>query len=288
MTKLSKLVISGVVASVVIVAGCSKSNQPASSQSSPQTAQTPAQSPTAPAPAAPAPAANNPAGQTPAGQAPAGQTPEGSAATAQQAPPAAAPAPQPPPPPPPPPKPATFTLPAGTQVSVRSISSLSTKTTQTGDPFEATLDKALVAGSVVIAHKGAKVSGVVTESSSGGRVKGRASLGVDIKSVVTADGQRVRIQTTALQQEAKGTKKKDAAKIGIGAGVGAAIGAIAGGGSGAAIGAAAGGGGGTALVLATKGAPAVIPAEALLNFTLSVPLKVTEKRPGSLKKPAAE
>ncbi len=173
-------------------------------------------------------------------------------------------------------------------MSVRTTNSLSTKTVKTGDPFEATLTNALVSKGVVIAPKGATVTGIVTESDSGGRVKGKASLGVDITSVQTADGQRVRIHTTALQADAKGTKKKDAAKIGIGAGVGAAIGAIAGGGAGAAIGAAAGGGAGTALVLGTKGAPAVIPAESVLNFTLSTPLKVTEKRPGSLKKPAAE
>ena len=173
-------------------------------------------------------------------------------------------------------------------MSVRTISSLSTKTVKSGDPFEATLAKALVTHGVVIAPKGSTVRGVVTESDSGGRVKGRASLAVDITSVETADGQRIRIHTNALESEAKGTKKKDAAKVGIGAGIGAAIGAIAGGGTGAAIGAAAGGGGGAALVLGTKGAPAVIPAETLLNFTLASPLRVTEKRPGSLKKPAAE
>jgi hypothetical protein len=258
MKDLNRIVISGAIASALIVAGCSKSSQ-TSSQNPPPATQAPASS--APAPATP--------GQEAAAPAP----------VAQQAPPA------PEAPPPPPPQPASFTIPAGTAVSVRTTNSLSTKTVKSGDPFEATLTKALVSKGVVIAPKGAAVRGVVTESDSGGRVKGRASLAVDITSVETTDGQRLRIQTNALQAEAKGTKKKDAAKIGIGAGIGAAIGAIAGGGKGAGIGAAAGAGGGTALVLGTKGAPAVIPAESVLNFTLRAPLKVTEKRPGSLKKP---
>jgi hypothetical protein len=271
MTKWNQFVIGGVVAALII-AGCSKPQQTAQ-QALP--------------PSSTAPAAQAPAAQTPAPEANA-QAPSGQQTPQQQAAQTPAPAPAPAAPPPPPPKPATFTLPAGSSVSVRTITGLSTKTVKTGDPFEATLAKPLVVKGVVIAPKGAPVAGVVTESDSGGRVKGRASLGVDINAVETADGQRVAIHTTALQTEAKGTKKKDAAKIGIGAGIGAAIGAIAGGGTGAAIGAAAGGGGGTLLVLGTKGAPATIPSETLLNFTLSSPLKVTEKSPGSLKKPAAQ
>ena len=87
-----------------------------------------------------------------------------------------------------------------------------------------------------------------------------------------------------MQIEAKTTKKKDAAKIGIGAGAGALIGGIAGGGKGAGIGALVGGGGGTAVVLATRGDPAVVPSETVLNLKLSAPLTVTEKQPGSIDK----
>jgi hypothetical protein len=77
---------------------------------------------------------------------------------------------------------------------------------------------------------------------------------------------------------ARATKGRDAMKIGIGSGVGAAIGAIAGGGMGAAIGAAAGGGAGTGVVLATRGAPAVIPSESVLHFALRSPITVPVSR----------
>ena len=181
------------------------------------------------------------------------------------------------------PKPATYTLAAGTAVSVRTISSISTKTATAGQPFQATLNQPLTVKGVVIAPRGADVSGKVIEADSGGKVKGKARLVVNLTSVATADGQRLHLPTSALAQEAKSTKKKDALKIGIGAGAGAAIGAIAGGGTGAAIGAAAGGGAGTGAVLLTKGDAAVLPAETVLEFHLSAPAKVTEKKPGSLR-----
>ena len=52
-----------------------------------------------------------------------------------------------------------------------------------------------------------------------------------------ADGRTLKLDTSAYRKEANASKGKDAKKIGIATGVGAAIGAIAGGGKGAAIGA---------------------------------------------------
>jgi hypothetical protein len=115
---------------------------------------------------------------------------------------------------------------------------------------------------------------IVAESDDGGKVKGRARL-VLRASAVEADGKTSKVQTSTYTVVAKGTKKEDAMKIGIGSGVGAAIGAIAGGGRGAAIGAAAGGGAGTGVVLATKGDPAVIPAESVVNFRISASLRIS-------------
>jgi outer membrane lipoprotein SlyB len=93
-----------------------------------------------------------------------------------------------------------------------------------------------------------------------------------------ADGRTIDLDTDTVIQDAKSTKGKDAKKVGIGAGVGAAIGAIAGGGSGAAIGAAVGGGTGAAASLATRGDAAEIPGETELNFTVETPVSITEKK----------
>jgi hypothetical protein len=177
----------------------------------------------------------------------------------------------------PPPPPRTYTMKAGSVISIFPASDLSTKTAKGGERFTASLGRAITDGDWVIARKGAPVEGVVVSSDPGGRVKGVASIAVRLESITLADGRRVDISTNSYTQQAKSSKKKDAAKIGIGAGIGAAIGAIAGGGKGAAIGAGVGGAGGTGMVLATRGDPAVIPSEAQLTFRLTAPVIVTKR-----------
>ncbi len=174
------------------------------------------------------------------------------------------------------PPPRTATLDQGTAVKVITSTAISTKTNKTGDSFEASLAEPIVVGDWVIAKQGAAISGIVTDSDPGGRVKGVASISVKLKSLELADGRTIPISTAAHTVQAKSTKKKDAARIGIASGVGAAIGAIAGGGKGAAIGAGAGAGAGTAATMATRGDPATIPSESRLTFKLSAPLEVTE------------
>jgi hypothetical protein len=84
--------------------------------------------------------------------------------------------------------------------------------------------------------------------------------------------ERVDIQAEPVARRAEATKSDDAKKIGIGAGVGAAVGAIIGGGSGAAKGAAIGGGAGTGAVLATRGKEVRLGAGTPINVRLTAPL----------------
>jgi hypothetical protein len=171
----------------------------------------------------------------------------------------------------------TVTLPSGSTIAVITMTSLSTKTHKTGDPFEAVLDQTLKIDDVVVAGRRAAVTGVVSSSDPGGRVNGVASMTLNLKTIRTESGELLSVTTRSLRKNAHTTKKKDAMKIGIGSGIGAAIGAIAGGGKGAAIGAGVGAGGGTGLVLATHGDPAVVPSESLLRFKLTAPVTYTEK-----------
>jgi hypothetical protein len=196
-----------------------------------------------------------------------GQTP---AATS----PAPAPAPAAPVEPPPPPKPKEYVIEAGTAIPVRTTTALSTKTAQTGAPFSATLTAPLTVDGVVLAKSGADASGVVTLSDPGGRVKGKASISVTLKSIRGVHGP-IEIATNTREAVAKSTVKKDVVRGGIMTGAGAAIGAIAGGGKGAAIGAGIGGAAGVGTALATKGAPAEFPAETPLTFTTKAPVTVT-------------
>ena len=181
-------------------------------------------------------------------------------------------------PPDPPPPPRTATLDTGSTITVRTTSLLSTATALSGDRFSATLEKPITEGSWVIAPRGARVEGIVAESTKGGRVKGKAFLTLRLTSITTADGDALRVETASVKEEAKSQVKKDATKVGIATGIGAAIGAIAGGGKGAAIGAAAGAAGGGGMVAATRGEAAEIPSETVLNFELASPVRVTERR----------
>lgn len=173
----------------------------------------------------------------------------------------------------PPAAPEPVVLPQGTELKVRVIPTLSTETLKGGETFEATLAEPLVVGGRTIAPRGASVTGKVVEADPGGRVKGVAHLSLQL-STLSAAGKTVPIATNTVTQEARTSKGKDAAKVGIGSGVGAAIGALAGGGKGAAIGAAAGGAAGTGVVLATRGEPAVVPSETVLSFTLQAPAQI--------------
>ena len=221
-------------------------------------------------------AAAAPASPAPAGSATPAPSVERGGATPAAEPARAASAPRPSIPPPRAPR--TYTLDAEQPIAVYTTTTLSTKTSQAGEKFIATLAEPIVDGDWVIAKKGARVEGVIVDSDPGARVKGVASIAVTLESLTLADGRTVPITASRYTREAKSTKKKDATKIGIATGVGAAIGAIAGGGKGAAIGAGVGGGAGTGAVLATRGDPAVIPAETRVRFTLRSPVTITEHR----------
>lgn len=173
--------------------------------------------------------------------------------------------------------PRVFTLNAGTPISVWTSSTISTKTAKSGDSFTGSLAQPIVDGDWVVAKKGAAVSGVITDSDEGGRVKGVASLTLQVTRLTLADGRTVDLDTSKITRQAKTTKKKDAVKVGIGAGAGALIGGILGGGKGAAKGAGVGAGAGTGVVLATKGDPAVIGSESQLTFRTTSPVKITKQ-----------
>lgn len=160
-----------------------------------------------------------------------------------------------------------WVLSAGAPIRVRTTSTISTKSHCSGQEFYGSLADPLVVDGAVIAPRGSEVVGRIVNADPGGRVKGVARITLALSRVTLASGDTISVDTSRIGRSARATKKKDALKIGIGSGVGAAIGAIAGGGKGAAIGAASGGGAGTGWVLATRGEPAVVPAESLLTFT---------------------
>lgn len=176
-----------------------------------------------------------------------------------------------------PPAPKKYVIAAGTPISVRTTGGVNTKSSQSGNEFEATLESPLTVDGRTLAKRGATVIGKVVNADKGGRVKGKASLTLALSSLSLANGQTVPIATNSVSQAAKSGTKKNLMRTGVASGAGAAIGAIAGGGKGAAIGAGIGAGAGVATNMATRGPAAEVPAETVLNFSLAKDVVVIEK-----------
>jgi hypothetical protein len=188
--------------------------------------------------------------------------PAGNSSGSSAAPAAAAPVPAPPPAPKP------VVIPAGTVITVRLSSALGSKSSQTGDTFEATVaDPVTVGGKTVIAS-GASAAGTVVEAKAKGKIKGEARLKLALNKV-TIKGKTYPIQTTMAQQTAKGKGKRTAVATGGGAAGGALIGGIAGGGKGAGIGALVGASAGFIGGTFTGNKQIELPAETVLPFQLT-------------------
>jgi hypothetical protein len=168
------------------------------------------------------------------------------------------------------------TIPSGTTLRLSLQSAVASDTSRVEQPVRATLRSPVSVNGQVVVPAGSEVGGVVTEAEESGRVKGRARLAMRFNSL-HATGESYDIRTSGYAQEAAATKKQDAAKIAVGAGAGAALGAILGGGSGAAKGAAIGGAGGTGVVLATKGKEVRLGPGAAITTRLTAPLTVRVK-----------
>lgn len=168
------------------------------------------------------------------------------------------------------------TLPAGTTLRLDLKSSVASDTSKVEDTVRATLRQAVVIDGETVLPAGTELVGTVTDVARSGRVKGRARVAYRFSSL-RHDSERYDIKTATIAHEAEATKKKDATKIAIGAGAGAALGAILGGGSGAAKGAAIGGGAGTGAVLATRGDEVRRGVGADVTTRLTAPLTVRVK-----------
>lgn len=175
------------------------------------------------------------------------------------------------PPPPEKPKPQPIVLPSGTVLIVRTSQLLSSKTSQAGQTFLATLAQPISVGGRAALPTGATVNGTVVSAKAKGKIKGEGELSLALTSI-SVGGHVYQIQTNVLSNTTKGKGKRTAATTGGGAAGGALIGGIAGGGKGAGIGALVGAGAGFIGGAVTGNKQIEIPAESALSFTLAEPL----------------
>ena len=168
-----------------------------------------------------------------------------------------------------PPPPTTVTVPAGTELSIRLVSAISSGTASAGSGFEGTLASPLVVDGKEVAAVGSDVTGTVTNAVSSGRLSRPAELALTLNSLTPKGGSKVDITTSTWSMKGESHKKRDIEMMGGGAAAGALVGAIAGGKKGAAIGTLIGGGGGTAVAAGTGKKEIQLASETKLAFKLT-------------------
>jgi hypothetical protein len=233
------------IAPLILLAGCSRSDNRQATQPTPAGNPEPVASAPAPVGYAPASAAllTSPPATAPGAPAPA--LPETEAPAINR----------------------NASIPRGTPIHVRLDETVDTRRNRPGDTVHATLSQPVVVDGRTMIPAGTRFTGHVTLADASGRLKGRAHIGVALDSF-HVHGRQYRVATTRVERASAAHKKRNSILIGGGTGLGAALGAIAGGGKGALIGAGAGAAAGTAGAAATGKLNVAIAAETPLRFTL--------------------
>ena len=152
-------------------------------------------------------------------------------------------------------------IPPGTTIVVRNDSEISSATARTGRHWTGTMANDLSVRGRLVARRGSRVRGVISDAESSGRLSKPGVLALELTSV-----NGITVKTDMYAVDGEGHTKSNVKKIGAGTAIGAVLGGIFGGGKGAAIGAAAGAGAGTVGAAATGKKEARIPAESTLTF----------------------
>lgn len=179
----------------------------------------------------------------------------------------------------------SFKLAAGTTVEVRLMNTLSTRSNQEGDPFTGHIVEPIFSKGQEVIPVGSILEGRVTYAKEPGRIKGRAEMRLLAETITTP--QEVKYTIVAGLEDARGaegaqvkdeegtikgagtSKKEGAIQTGVGAGAGAAVGAIVAGGKGGLYGAGIGALAAGIRHLAKRGKDVTLPIGTELTFVIS-------------------
>jgi len=176
-----------------------------------------------------------------------------------------------------PPKPQAIVVPAGTTLLIRTSTSMSSATSQTGQVFVGSLARPVSIRGTTVFPSGSRVTGTVVDAQKKGKIKGEAVLNLTLTSI-TANGRTYSIRTGVLENTAKGKGKRTAATTGGGAAGGALLGGIAGGGKGVGVGALVGAGAGLVGGAMSGNQQIELPSETALSFRLASAATVSPRQ----------
>jgi len=159
-------------------------------------------------------------------------------------------------------------IPAGTEVPVRLIDSLSSETSNRDQLWRGTVNGDIVVDDRVVIPSGSSVEGRIVEVKKSTHYTGAAQLTLALNRV-TFGGKSYAVSSDQWSRKGAARGGNTAKKVGTGAAVGAVLGGIFGGGKGAAIGAAAGAGAGAGANTITKGEKVELDSESLIIFRLA-------------------
>jgi len=174
-----------------------------------------------------------------------------------------------------------ITLPAGTELHVQLITSLSSKTNETGDMWSGKVVEPVIVKGREIVPEGSSVEGHLTYVKGPGRAKGKGEMRLVMDSFSTSDTSRYNIVASLKDAEGANVTNKEGTiqgpgkdsdtkvETGVGAAAGAGVGAIAHGGTGALYGAGIGAMAGLAHGLLKKGKDVILPGGTEMTFVIS-------------------
>ena len=182
-------------------------------------------------------------------------------------------------------------VPQGTHLLLRMVNSINTRTAAEGDQVYLETASPVALNGQIVVPRGSYVQGVITHAKRSGKVAGRAELGIRLETLTLPGGKSMQIapRLSAVDSENTGQKVdkdegvikqapdrgKDAARIAIWAGSGAAIGGIADRSwTGAGIGGAAGGAVGVATMLLTRGKEVQLRQGSTLDVVFDRPITI--------------
>lgn len=168
--------------------------------------------------------------------------------------------------------PASITVPAGAVINVRLTQGIKVDAAEAGMTFKARVDDPVSVGDRVVIPREASAVLQAVKVAQSGNFKGSDQISLKINSL-SIGGNVYQVATEYATVASKGEGKKTARKVGGGAGLGALVGGLAGGGEGVAIGAVVGGLAGTAIAAGGQ-QHLELPAETRLQFKLASAVRI--------------